>query len=276
MKYKIIVDSSSNLKNNDFQEENIDFSVVPLTIRIEDKEYIDNESLDVHQMLLNMEASKNKSSSSCPSPSEFLKEYEGSDYYFVFTISHKLSGVLNSAKVASEMSDYKDKIVIIDSLLVCGAIELLVRKTISLIKEGKSFDEIKEILEEYKKDIHLFFVLDKYDNLVKNGRMNKALAFIANLASIKPLCVGENGEIKIKEKIRSLHGVFKRIIAYIKSVCDDCSNRVLIISHTECLETALNLKKIIEENFKFKEIIIKENKGLCSFYSERGGFICTF
>ena len=276
MKFKIIVDSSSNLKNSDFRNENIDFSVVPLTIRIDDKEYIDDDNLDVKEMLNNMEKSKTKSSTSCPSPSQFLNELEGSEYYFIFTISKKLSGVFNSATVAREMSSNKENIVVIDSLLTSGAIELLVRETIKEIKDNKSFEEIKNNLENFKKNIYLFFVLDKFDNLVKNGRINKALAFIANLANIKPLCVGEDGEIKIKEKIRSLQGVYKRIVAYIKSVCDDVSNRILIISHTECRENAEILKKIIEENYNFKEIIIKENKGLCSFYSERGGIICTF
>ena len=42
-KYKIVVDSSSNLKNDYIKDENIAFEVVPLTIHIQGKEYVDDE-----------------------------------------------------------------------------------------------------------------------------------------------------------------------------------------------------------------------------------------
>ncbi len=276
MKYKIIVDSSSNMLKSDFKEENIDFAIAPLTIRVDDEEFIDDDNLDTHEMLTKMNNTKNKASSSCPAPSVFLNEFEGSDYYFVFTISKKLSGAFNSALVAKDMSDVKDHIAVIDSELTAGSIELMVNECVRLIKENKSFEEIKAGIEEFVKNAHLFFVLNKFDNLVKNGRMSKTVAFIASLANVKPLCVGEEGEIKIKEKIRTINGVFKRLVANIGAVCTNTKDRIMIISHTEDLKSAETLKEMIKEHYEFKDIIIKENRGLCSFYSLEGGIICSF
>ncbi len=276
MKFKIIVDSSSNMIKNDFKQKEIDFAIAPLTIRVDDEEFIDDENLNTHEMLSKMNASKNKSSSSCPAPSVYLNEFQGSEYYFVFTISKKLSGSFNSALVAKDMSDFKDNIAVIDSELTAGSIELMVNECVRLIKENKTFKEIKEGIESFVKNSHLFFILNKFDNLVKNGRMSKTVAFIANLANVKPLCVGEEGEIKIKEKIRTINGVFKRLVANIGVVCQDTKNRVMIISHTEDLKNAEALKEMIKEHYEFKDIIIKENRGLCSFYSLEGGIICSF
>ena len=276
MKYKIIVDSSSNMLKSDFKEENIDFAIAPLTIRVDDHEFVDDENLNTHEMLTKMNESKNKSSSSCPAPSVFLNEFEGSDYYFVFTISKKLSGAYNSALVAKDMSEVSQNIAVIDSELTAGSIELMVNECVRLIKENKSFEEIKEGIEAFVKESHLFFVLNKFDNLVKNGRMSKTVAFIASLANVKPLCVGEEGEIKIKEKIRTINGVFKRLVANIGIVCTNTKDRVMIISHTEDLKNAEILKEMIKEHYEFKDIIIKENRGLCSFYSLEGGIICSF
>ncbi len=276
MKFKIIVDSSSNMIKHDFKEKEIDFAIAPLTIRVDDEEFIDDENLNTHEMLSKMNASKNKSSSSCPAPSVYLNEFQGSEYYFVFTISKKLSGSFNSALVAKDMSDFKDNIAVIDSELTAGSIELMVNECVKLIKENKTFKEIKEGIESFVKNSHLFFILNKFDNLVKNGRMSKTVAFIANLANVKPLCVGEEGEIKIKEKIRTINGVFKRLVANIGVVCQDTKNRVMIISHTEDLKNAEALKEMIKEHYEFKDIIIKENRGLCSFYSLEGGIICSF
>ena len=46
MKFKIIVDSSSNLLNSYYQDKkDVAFKVVPLTIRIGQEEFIDNDEL---------------------------------------------------------------------------------------------------------------------------------------------------------------------------------------------------------------------------------------
>ena len=103
MKFKIIVDSSSNLTNDYLKNENdIGFAVAPLTIRFDNKEYVDDEKLDVHQMLIDLSKSKDNAKSSCPSPQDFLNHLEGATHYFIFTISSKLSGSYNSALIAKD------------------------------------------------------------------------------------------------------------------------------------------------------------------------------
>ena len=41
MAYKIVVDSSSNLKNDYLKDQDIGFEVVPLTIRVDDEIFVD-------------------------------------------------------------------------------------------------------------------------------------------------------------------------------------------------------------------------------------------
>ena len=55
MKYKIIVDSSSNLLSNYIKDDEIGFEVVPLTIRVGDNVFIDNDLLNIDKMLEVME-----------------------------------------------------------------------------------------------------------------------------------------------------------------------------------------------------------------------------
>lgn len=275
MKYKIIVDSSSNLKSDYLnKEKDIGFDVVPLTIRIGEKEYVDDDNIDVNKMLKDYETTK-KGQTSCPSPNDFLSKIEGADYYFIFTISSKLSGSYASALIAKDISEQADNIFVLDSKLVCGSIEELVIKTVELIKENKKVEEIKKELKEFRDSLNLLFILDKFDNLVENGRINKVLAFVAKLANIKPLCYGEDGEIKIKEKIRTFLGAIKRLSYNVGKMTSDF-NRPLIISHTNNLKMAEELKEMIENEYNFKEVIIREHKGLSGFYSQDGGIIVCF
>lgn len=276
MKFKIIVDSSSNLLNSYYQDKkDVAFTVVPLTIRIGQEEFIDNDELDVNRML-DVLRLNDGGQSSCPSPNDYLRELDEAEYSFIITITSKLSGSFNSACVARTMCKNPEHVFVIDSKGTAGSIVLIAEKLFELIKENKEFSVITNEITAYRNSINLLFALDRFDNLVRNGRMSKLTAFIAEKIAIKPLCYADDGEIKIKEKIRTFRGVIKRMTHYIGKMCEDTTNKICIIAHTRNESAALELKKDIEENYHFKEVRVMENRGLCAFYALEGGLIVTF
>ena len=100
MKYRIVSDSSSNLTVYDTD---VDFRSVPLKIRIDDVEYVDDADLNVADMVAHMQASKKPSTTSCPNSYEWLQAFEGADCIFCVTISANLSGSYNSCVHAREV-----------------------------------------------------------------------------------------------------------------------------------------------------------------------------
>lgn len=276
MKFKIIVDSSSNLVNSYYQDKkDVAFKVVPLTIRIGQEEFIDNDELDVNRML-DVLRLNDGGQSSCPSPNDYLRELDEAEYSFIITITSKLSGSFNSACVARTMCKNPEHVFVIDSKGTAGSIVLIAEKLFELIKENKEFSVITNEITAFRNSVNLLFALDCFDNLVRNGRMSKLTAFIAEKIAIKPLCYADDGEIKIKEKIRTFRGVIKRMTHYIGKMCEDTTNKICIIAHTRNESAALELKKDIEENYHFKEVRVMENRGLCAFYALEGGLIVTF
>ena len=276
MKFKIIVDSSSNLLNSYYQDKkDVAFKVVPLTIRIGQEEFIDNDELDVNRML-DVLRLNDGGQSSCPSPNDYLRELDEAEYSFIITITSKLSGSFNSACVARTMCKNPEHVFVIDSKGTAGSIVLIAEKLFELIKENKEFSVITNEITAFRNSVNLLFALDRFDNLVRNGRMSKLTAFIAEKIAIKPLCYADDGEIKIKEKIRTFRGVIKRMTHYIGKMCEDTTNKICIIAHTRNESAALELKKDIEQNYHFKEVRVMENRGLCAFYALEGGLIVTF
>ncbi len=53
-------------------------------------------------------------------------------------------------------------------------------------------------------------------------------------------------------------------------------NKKLGIAHCNALERALYVKKLIEEKYNFKEIIITEVNGLSAVYADDGGIIIAY
>lgn len=273
MKFKIVCDSSCDLSKDYIKDSEIGFEIIPLSININNDSYIDDENLNINEMLLNIKNSKVAAKTSCPSAYYFTESYQDADYVFVVTISSKLSGTFNAAYLGA--IDSKNKVHVIDSKGTSGMMILIVNKLYELIKEGCSFEEIIEKIDEYKSTLNLFFVLDKFDNLVKNGRMSKLTALAATALFIKPLCVAEDGQIAIFEKPKTLKASLIRLVNNIANRCNDFSNKC-IITHCNNEDGANFVKELIIKKYKFKQVEILSMKGLCSFYALEKGIIVSF
>jgi len=274
-KFQILVDSASDLKSDYLKDyEDIGFKVIPLTVLAGDKEFIDNDNVNVDEMLEAMHSSK-KSSSACPAPQSFLDEFDKAEHTFIVTITAKLSGCYNAAMVAKQSYEKSESIHVIDSKAVSGTEILIVNKLVKLINEGLEFEKIVEKIEEYRDGKSLWFILQKFDNLINNGRMSKIAGLIANTLVIRPICIAAEGEIKILKKIIGIKNAFSKLIQLIKAKHNDYSEETLIISHCKAEKEAEQLKTDISKECNFKEIQIVPMRGLCSYYAlEKGVILC--
>ena len=276
MKYQILVDSASDLQNDYLKnEKNIGFKVIPLTILANNKEFVDNDSVNVDEMLDNMHQCK-KNSSACPAPQSFLDEFDKAEYTFIVTITSKLSGCYNAAVVAKNSHSKPENIHIVDSKAVSGTEILIVDKLVNLINAGKEYNEIVEAIEKYRDERSLFFSLQKFDNLVNSGRMSKIAGLIASTLVIRPICIALEGEIKVEKKVIGIKNAFAKMIQMIKEKAGaDAPNQKLIITHCKADEEVQQIKADIEKECSFKEIEIRSMRGLCSYYAlEKGIIIC--
>ena len=62
---KIIADSSCDLGSTENIVNGVDFSVVPLKVLVEDKEFVDDSNLNLDEMLETLANTKEKSSTAC-------------------------------------------------------------------------------------------------------------------------------------------------------------------------------------------------------------------
>lgn len=276
MEYKIIVDSSSNMTKDLIIDPEVGFDVAPLKVIVDGTEYVDDGKVDVKEMLDKVMGSKSTSSSSCPSPNDYLERLTGADKYIIITLSEKLSGSYNSACLAKNLYSKPENVFVIDSKLVAGTMELMANKAYELIKAKKTFDDIQKELTDYRNNMNLLFILSHFDVFIKNGRINKIIGFIATKLHIKPVLFGSDGEIKIKDKCRTIKKAILKLVSDIGDFAKSTANKACIISHTFAKDEALEVKQKIEEQYEFKSVTIRENNALCSYYAMPGGLIVCF
>lgn len=275
MLFKIVSDSAINLRK---AKGEVSFASVPLKIRAGEKEYVDDEALDVQEMATYMENYKGKSGTSCPSVEDYVQAFGDADRVICVTITSGLSGSYNAARVAKEEyeSIYPDrKVFVVDSLSAGPEMELLTDKAEELFHQGKSYEDICQGVMDYKEKTGLMFSLECLNNLANNGRVSPVVAKIAGVLGIR--VVGRasmQGDLEPMDKCRGEKKALAAIVKRMKEI--GFAGGKVIIDHCFNPGAAQQLKELILKEFPSANVALGITGGLCSFYAENGGLLAGF
>ncbi|MFA9378088.1 MAG: DegV family protein [Lachnotalea sp.] len=276
MSYKIIVDSCGEFTERLEKDEH--FVNVPLQIQIDDFIIVDDKTFDQADFLKRVAASPNCPKSSCPSPQIYMKEYtcEAENVYAV-TLSSQLSGSYNSAVLGKNLyhEEKDDKnIYIFDSKSASIGQTLIALKVEECENTGMKFDDVIHTVEDYIKEIKTYFVLETLETLRKNGRLSNLKAFVAGALNIKPvMSAKDDGTIYQLGQARGINKALNKMVDSIIEQVKDSENKILAISHCNCLERAEMVKEELMKRCKFKDVILCNTAGISSLYACDGGII---
>ena len=274
-KHSLVVDSGCDISTDIIDHESCSLSYVPLNLQLDDRVILDDESLDIEEYLVQMERSA-VVKTSAPSPKLFFERFKFGDSVFVVTISSKLSATYQSAVSAKDMylEECGKKFVhVFDSLSASVGQGIIAMKISELIKKGTGNLDIVDYVDHFIKEMRTFFILDKYDNLVKSGRIKPYIAKLASFLNVKPICGANEGEIVMKDKARGYNKAMVKLVELIKDTTLDLEERVVAISHCKCYEKAVALKDEILRQIKVKDVLIQECRGVVATYANRGGIV---
>ena len=274
--YKIILDSCGELTED--MKKDGRFVNVPLTLEIDDEHIIDDATFDQASFISKVKASPNAPKSACPSPNAFMEEMDcDADNIYVVTLSAQLSGSYNSACLGKELYEEDDEsknIHVFDSKSASIGETLIALKIAECEKAGLSFEEVIERVDAYIESQHTFFVLETLETFRKSGRLSGLKAAIAETLNIKPVMGStETGYIQQLAKGRGMNQTIDKMTKCVMDVTTNCEDKILAISHCNCPERALSLKKKMESLAPFKEIFIVDMRGVSTMYANDGGVI---
>ena len=220
MAIRILTDSTADFTQEEIRE--LGLTVIPLNVNFgPDEVYRDGLDLDLREFYERLETSEKLPTTSQPSPELFLAAFEeakeAGDQVVAVLLSAALSGTMQSAKLAAEMSGYEDQIFLVDSMTVTLAEQLLVRRALALRDQGLTAAEIARTLDEEKSCIRLYAVVDTLKYLQKGGRLSTAVAVAGTLLGIKPVITVRDGKVGVAGKARGLPGAYVTIFKLISA-----------------------------------------------------------
>lgn len=275
MTYKIIGDSCLDLPEE--LKHDPHFQMIPLTLLLEDKMIVDDETFDQKAFIRMVKESESYPKTACPSPEMFKEAYHcDAENIFVITISGPLSGSYNSAVLAKSLYEeeygHKNICVINSESASSGQLNIALHIR-DLCEQGLSFEEIEKEANEYRDKMNTYFVLETLDTLKKNGRLTGLSAFIATTLNIKPVMGAEKGQIIKLDQARGINKALQKMAEYVVKEGGKTEEKRLVIAHVDAPERAEYVKELLCAKAKFKEVVITDTAGVATVYANDGGII---
>lgn len=214
---------------------------------------------------------KAKVTSAPASPEEYyqiFKKYTDEGYAIISTaISSKISSTYNITVSAMERvlkENPEAKIYCVDTLRMSGTHGLLVLYACLLKKEGKSYEEIIEWLENNKARVHQMGPIDDLTFIARRGKISKGKAIMGNLVGVKPMgdCNAE-GYVTVLAKAKGIKKALKATALYVRALAENVEDQYLLIAHSDREDIANELKATIEKTVKCKKVFVTDVFASC-------------
>lgn len=266
----IVTDSTCDLTKDEIAKH--DIHVVPLTIQIDGRTYIDGVDIEPVSFVEMMKQSKELPKSSQPAPGVFKALYDelGKDGDQIISIhmTGGMSGTVQSARQAADLTDAD--VTVVDSRFIAIALAFQLREAIRMRDEGATVEEIVARLEVVRANTNLFVIVDTLDNLVKGGRIGKGKGMIGSLLNIKPIASLEGGEYTPVAKARS----HKQVVNYLfKQFQADTAGKTVKgvgMSHVDAMKTMGDPLSALIRETGFAEIEVAFTSPIISTHTGPG------
>jgi len=252
--FKIISDAGCEFTPAEAKQFNVD--IIPFYITFDGANHVkagaDFSKEEYFNRLINEKDLFPKTSQ--PTPQDYIDMYtphlEAGLDILSFTISSKLSGTNNSARLAASMmeAEYPDrKIVVVDSLNASIGEGLILREIIKMRDAGHTLDETIIMAAEVIKSAHVYLTVDTLEYLKRGGRIGSTTALVGGILGLKPILQLQDGEVSQLDNVRGRKRVIKLMEdGMVAALSNDKDKVSLCFGHIRSSEDANTFKQSSE------------------------------
>ena len=251
-KVAVVTDSNAGIRQKEAKE--LGIFVLPMPFTIDDQTYYEDINL-THEEFFEKQLNGAEIFTSQPVVGnvkelwdQILKDY---DEIVHIPMSSGLSGSCQTAMMLAQ--EYDNRVFVVDSQRISVTQKYDVIDAKRLADQGKSGQEICDILTENKLNASIYITVNTLDYLKKGGRITPAAALLGGMLKIKPILQIQGEKLDSFAKTRTMARgteIMKEAIAK-----DDYHNVHICVAYTYDEAPALELKKELEELYPGENII---------------------
>lgn len=241
-----ITDSTCGLPREFIEENNI--HVLPLSVIVNEVSYKVDVDITKDQFYEKLKEHGEGATTSQPAFGEFINLYEKLketyDYGIAIHASSELTGTYQSSINASKQTGFP--VEVIDSKIGAYALGKMIRNGIELEKQGKTYEEMIQIVKTYPEQTDMYLLPASFEQLKRSGRVSTTQAVFASLLNINLLLGFDEGKVIVKEKVRTKKRAERRLNQIISEAVEKHHLKEICVMHAGVKERALNWKEELE------------------------------
>ena len=263
-KLKIVTDSTTSLSKEKCEELGIICLETTYILDGEEHYAFDDPEVSEIDFYSKLEKTK-KCSTGCVNVNTFEECFEkliqdGFDVAYV-GLSASLSSTFSNSEVAMNNLNEKygeKRIAVIDSRSASFGTLILIERIIELENEGKSLQEIEDIVSNDAKSMSVAFVSPDLSFMFRSGRLSIIEAGLGKLLKIVPIIfVSETGKLKAREKCIGLKLALKKLKSDFVSFIQSKNHKKVYLTSCNMPNEIEDIKNYILENTDVKSENIK-------------------
>ncbi len=211
----IVTDSSADLPDSVLDRHGI--ALVPLQVMFGNSTFRDRVELKPEEFYRRLRETAELPTTSQPTPAAFIQAFRGAreeaDEVVAVLLGSNLSGTFAAAQAAIRAGGIEG-VHLVDSRLASLGVGLLALRGAELAALGWSGTRIAAELTRIRVRSGMLLTVDRYDNLLRSGRISRGKAWLAGMLDVKPiLSFDGEGHVVPIERVRGRDNLEGRALA---------------------------------------------------------------
>lgn len=275
----VVADSSADLPDAVLDRHRI--TLVPLQVMFGSETFRDRVELRPDEFYRRLRSSKEQPTTSQPTPGEFVRVFRDvrQEAHEIVTVllSSGLSGTYQSAVSAARASAL-DGIHLVDSRSASLGLGLLALRAAELAEAGWAGEAIVRELERIRQRSGMLLTVDRYDNLLRSGRVSRGKAWLGGVLDVKPiLTLDDTGRVTPLDRVRGRDNLVPRVLAHLEQRLTPRPARVRFgIAHADTPDVAERLRTAIVAAFRPQDCFVTLATGVLGAHVGPGAWAVFF
>lgn len=271
----VVADSSADLADAVLDRHHI--SMVPLQLMFGNETFRDRVELKPEDFYRRLRIAKDLPTTSQPTPAEFVRVFRDAlgeaDEVVALTLSGALSGTYQSGKAAAKAAGL-ERVHVVNTRTVSLGLGMLALRAAELAESGWRAADIVAELERVREQSGVFITVDRYDNLLRSGRVTRGKAWLAGMLDVKPiLSLDEAGRVVPVDRVRGRDNVVPRVLSLLERRLTPRPKVVRFgVAHAEAPEAAERLRTALVAAYRPRDCFVSLATGVLGTHVGEGAW----
>src|SRR5919107_3791067 len=255
----IVTDTSADLPDAVLDRHRI--AMVPLQVVFGESTFRDRVELKPEEFYRRLRSAGELPTTSQPSPADFIQAFrdgaqEGEEVVAVL-LGSSLSGTFNAAQAAVRAGNLQG-VHLVDSLSASLGVGLLALRGAELAASGWRGAQIADELRRIRGQSGMLLTVDRYDNLLRSGRISRGKAWLAGMLDVKPiLSFDPEGKVTPVERVRGRENLEARVLAILDQRLTPGPKVVRFgIAHADAPAVAQRIQAALVERYQPRDCLV--------------------